>query len=233
MPVKEKIKDLFNHIAPDYDKLNRLMSLGMDVVWRRRALRELCGGNSPRQVLDVASGTADFALDAARLLVDGSRVVGVDISEQMLAVGRNKVKAAGLANKVLLQSADAENLPFEDALFDSVTVAFGVRNYEHLQVGLAEMCRVLRPGGQAVILELSYPDSPFLLWWYKLYALRLIPKVCGWLSGNKEAYRYLPESIMRFPKPVQFVPMLKEAGFTSVAVKSFTFGVCLMYVAEK
>ncbi|MBO4481288.1 MAG: bifunctional demethylmenaquinone methyltransferase/2-methoxy-6-polyprenyl-1,4-benzoquinol methylase UbiE [Bacteroidales bacterium] len=233
MPQKTQIRALFDHIAPDYDRLNRLMSLGLDESWRRKAIRKLCRDGCPRRVLDVASGTADFAMDAARQLADSSQVVGVDISEQMLAVGRNKVKKAGLQDKVVLQVADAENLPFDDASFDSVTVAFGVRNFEHLSQGLAEMCRVLRPGGQAIILELSYPDKPFLLWCYKLYAVRLLPKVCGWLSGNKEAYRYLPESIMKFPKPALFVPMLKDAGFTKVAVRSFTFGVCRMYVAEK
>ena len=233
MPPKTQLRALFDHIAPDYDRLNRLMSLGLDVSWRRKAIRELCRDGRPRRVLDVASGTADFAMDAARQLADSSQVVGVDISEQMLAVGRNKVKKAGLQDKVILQVADAENLPFDDASFDSVTVAFGVRNFEHLLQGLAEMCRVLRPEGQAIILELSYPDKPFLLWCYKLYAVRLLPKVCGWLSGNKEAYRYLPESIMKFPKPALFVPMLKDAGFTKVAVRSFTFGVCRMYMAER
>lgn len=233
MPQKERIRALFDHIAPDYDRLNRLMSMGLDVSWRKKAIRELCRDGRPRRVLDVASGTADFAMDAARQLADGSRIVGVDISEQMLAVGRNKVKKVGLQDKVELQVADAENLPFDNASFDSVTVAFGVRNFEHLSQGLAEMCRVLRLGGQAVILELSYPDNPFLLWCYKLYAVQLLPKVCGWLSGDKAAYHYLPASIMKFPKPAQFVPILKEAGFAKVSVRSFTFGVCRLYVAEK
>ncbi len=233
MPQKEKIRALFNHIAPDYDKLNRLMSFGLDVSWRKKAIRELCRDDCPLQVLDVASGTADFAIDAARQLAAGSRVVGVDISEQMLAVGRNKVKKVGLQDKVEVQIADAENLPFDDASFDSVTVAFGVRNFEHLLQGLSEMCRVLRPGGKAVILELSYPDNPFLLWCYKLYAVRFLPKVCGWLSGDRDAYHYLPASIMKFPKPAQFVPILKEAGFAKVSVRSFTFGVCRLYVAER
>lgn len=233
MPKKTQIRALFDHIAPSYDRLNRLMSLGADRRWRRQAVRALADGSSPLQVLDVATGTADFAIDMARGVAAGSRVTGVDLSEQMLEVGRRKVTAAGLQESVQLLSADAENLPFEDASFDRVSVAFGVRNFEHLSQGLAEMCRVLRPGGQAIILELSYPDKPFLLWCYKLYAVRLLPKVCGWLSGNKEAYRYLPESIMKFPKPALFVPKLKDAGFTKVAVRSFTFGVCRMYVAEK
>ena len=231
MPQKTQIRALFDHIAPDYDRLNRLMSLGLDESWRRKAIRKLCRDGCPRRVLDVASGTADFTMDAARQLADSSQVVGVDISEQMLAVGRNKVKKAGLQDKVILQVADAENLPFDDASFDSVTVAFGVRNFEDLPRGLAEMCRVLRPGGKAVILELSYPDSRFLFWLYKLYAVRLLPVVCGLLSGDKEAYRYLPASILRFPKPPHFIPMLKQAGFQSVTVRSFTFGVCRMYVA--
>ena len=231
MPTKEKIRALFDHIAPSYDRLNRLMSMGADRRWRRKAVRALADGSSPLQVLDVASGTADFAIDIARRLPAGSCVVGVDISEQMLAVGRNKVKAAALQECVQLQTADAENLPFSDGSFDRVSVAFGVRNFEDLPHGLAEMCRVLRPGGKAVILELSYPDNPILLWFYKIYAQRILPAICGWLSGSKEAYRYLPASILRFPKPVHFIPMLQQAGFQSVTVRSFTFGVCRMYVA--
>ena len=231
MPQKDKIRALFDHIAPSYDRLNRLMSLGADRRWRRQAVRALADGSSPLQVLDVATGTADFAIDTARRLADGSRVTGVDLSEQMLEVGRRKVTAAGLQESVQLLSADAENLPFEDGSFDRVSVSFGVRNFEDLPHGLAEMCRVLRPGGKAVILELSYPDNPILLWFYKIYAQRILPAICGWLSGSKEAYRYLPDSIMKFPKPPQFIPMLRQAGFQSVTVRSFTFGVCRMYVA--
>ena len=231
MPQKDKIRALFDHIAPSYDRLNRLMSLGADRRWRRQAVRAVADGSSPLQVLDVATGTADFAIDTARRLADGSRVTGVDLSEQMLEVGRRKVTAAGLQESVQLLSADAENLPFEDGSFDRVSVSFGVRNFEDLPHGLAEMCRVLRPGGKAVILELSYPDNPILLWFYKIYAQRILPAICGWLSGSKEAYRYLPDSIMKFPKPPQFIPMLRQAGFQSVTVRSFTFGVCRMYVA--
>ena len=232
MPQKDKIRALFDRIAPSYDRLNRLMSFGLDLSWRRRAVKVLADSGQLLQVLDVASGTADFAIDIARRLPAGSRVTGVDISEQMLAVGRSKVKAAALQERVQLQTADAEKLPFEDGSFDRVSVAFGVRNFEDLPRGLAEMCRVLRPGGKAVILELSYPDNPILLWMYKIYAQRILPTICGWLSGNKDAYRYLPESIMNFPKSAQFIPMLRQAGFKSVTVRSFTFGVCRMYVAE-
>lgn len=233
MPKKESIRNLFNNIAPKYDQLNRLMSFGTDKGWRRKAVREIAQEQQPVSILDVASGTADFAIDIAQQLHDESHIIGVDISEQMLEVGRKKIEEKKLTKNITLQVADAENLPFENERFNYVTVAFGVRNFENLTQGLTEMYRVLNSQGKLIILELSYPDSKFLLWFYKIYTLHIIPFLCGRISGNKDAYRYLPKSVLQFPKPAKLVPMLQEIGFTKVNVKSMTFGVCLMYICEK
>ena len=228
MPSKQQIQHLFNDIAPSYDKLNHIMSFGIDRSWRRKAVRAIADSEQPLRVLDVATGTGDFAIAIAKKLSQGSEIVGIDLSEQMLEVGRQKV-----SGNIALQQGDVECLDFEEDSFDRVSVAFGVRNFEHLEQGLSEMYRVLRPGGKLVILELSYPDNPFVLWCYKLYALHFLPFIGGLISGQKEAYAYLPKSILAFPKAEKFVPLLRQLGFRQVTVRKFTFGTCLMYVAEK
>ena len=266
MPSKKQIEHLFDDIASSYDKLNHIMSFGIDRSWRRKAVRAIVDQPEVRRVLDVATGTGDFAIAIADKLPNGSEIVGIDLSEQMLEVGRQKViKKAGLhlmqfsgdeiesakedASKaasvsensdqsapivnITLHQGDVENLDFADGSFDRVSVAFGIRNFEHLERGLSEMCRVLRPGGKLVILELSYPDNPFILWCYKLYALHFLPFIGGLISGQKEAYTYLPKSILAFPKEDVIVPMLHAVGFQDVEVLKFTFGACIMYVAEK
>ncbi len=258
MPEKEKIRGLFDDIAHNYDAFNHLSSFGADRCWRRRAVRHIADERWALRVLDVATGTGDFALSIASKLSPGSSVVGVDLSEGMLEIGRAKVAKAGYGGTgrgsgstsageengigrgsgrrdvgIQLIQADVEALPFADGSFDRVSVAFGVRNFENRDRGLSEMCRVLRKGGRLVILELSYPDSAFLLAFYKFYAFTLLPALGKLLTGNRAAYRYLPASIMIFPKPPQFIPSLLAAGFTSVRARSFTFGVCRMYVAEK
>lgn len=229
MPKKEGIRALFDSIASGYDRFNHLSSLNADRGWRRRAVRRIVDTDEPLAVLDVATGTADMAIAVAKKASEGSRIVGIDFSEGMLEVGRHK--ARGLP--VTLQQGDAEALAFADGTFDRVCVAFGVRNFENLTQGLQEMCRVLKPGGRLVVLELSYPDNRFLFWWYKLYAFRLMPMLGTRLTGNRGPYNYLPDSILKFPKPPVFLPMLHEAGFSSASVKSLTFGVCRLYVAEK
>ena len=228
MPEKQQIAHLFNSIAPDYDRLNHIMSWGIDRGWRKKAVRALVDSSEPLRILDVATGTGDLAIDMARKLPPESEIIGIDLSEKMLEVGRKKVP-----QNVSLQWGDVEALDFPEESFDRVSVAFGVRNFEHLEQGLSEMFRVMRPGGKLVILELSYPDNAFLLWCYKLYALRLLPFIGGLISGNRAAYTYLPNSILRFPKADQFVPILQRVGFTHVVVRKLTFGVCVMYVAEK
>ena len=228
MPSKSQIKNYFNAIAPSYDKLNHIMSFGIDRSWRRKAVQAIADQPEVRRVLDVATGTGDFAIAIAKKLPAGSEIIGIDLSEQMLEVGRQKVQ-----ENIALQQGDVEHLDFEDGRFDRVSVAFGIRNFEHLEQGLSEMCRVLRPGGKLVILELSYPDNPFILWFYKLYALHFLPFIGGLISGNKEAYRYLPKSILAFPKEETIVPILRSVGFQNIEFQKFTFGVCIMYVAVK
>lgn len=229
MPKKEGIRTLFDSIAKGYDRFNHLSSLNADKGWRRKAVRAIVDTREPLAVLDVATGTADLAIAVAKKAVEGSQVIGVDLSEGMLEVGRKK--AEGLP--VTLQQGDAEALSFADGTFDRVSVAFGVRNFENLSLGLREMCRVLKPGGRLVILELSYPDNRFLLWCYKLYAFKILPAIGTRLTGNRGAYTYLPDSILKFPKPPVFLPMLREAGFSLAKARSLTFGICRMYVAEK
>lgn len=231
MAKKEGIRKLFDNIAPDYDRLNHILSLNIDKGWRRKAVRELADENRPLKVLDVACGTGDFTIEIAQKVAAGSEVVGVDISEGMMAVGREKIRAAGVSAEMAV--ADCEALPYGDNTFDRISVGFGVRNFEHLELGLSEMYRVLNPGGKLVILELSVPSNAFIRWCYKLYFLKVLPAIGGLVSGNRGAYEYLPASVFRFPAPDKFVAMMKAAGFPVVEHTPFTFGICRMYVGKK
>ncbi len=224
----ENIASLFDSIAPRYDQLNHLMSLGLDRVWRRKAVREIVDVSSPLSVLDVATGTGDFLAAIAQKSTPESQLTGMDLSEKMLDVAREK-----LPSSVRLSVGNAEELPFADDSLDRVSVAFGIRNFNHLEQGLSEMCRVLRPEGKLVVLELSYPSNPIVLCGYKCYAFHILPFLGGLIAGNREAYTYLPASIMKFPKPDVMIPKFKNAGFSSVSVRRFSAGICLMYVAEK
>ena len=231
MAKKENIKRLFDNIAPDYDKLNHILSLNIDKGWRKKAVREIVDSDSPLKVLDVACGTGDFTIEIARKAATGSIVTGIDLSEGMMAVGRDKIKAAGV--DATLEYGDCEALKYADDTFDRISVGFGVRNFEHLAIGLREMCRVLKPTGKLVILELSVPSNPIIRWCYKLYFLNILPAIGGMVSGNRGAYEYLPASVLHFPAPDKFIPMLREAGFAEVKHKALTFGVCRMYVGIK
>lgn len=231
MAKKDKIKSLFDNIAPDYDKLNHILSLNIDKGWRRKAVREIVDTNEVLTVLDVACGTGDFTIEIARKAAANSRVIGIDLSEGMMKVGRDKIAAANV--NAVLEYGDCEALTYADDTFDRISVGFGVRNFEHLAVGLGEMCRVLKPGGKLVILELSIPSNPLIRWFYKLYFLNILPAIGGMVSGNRSAYEYLPASVLHFPAPDKFIPMLREAGFAEVKHKAFTFGVCRMYVGIK
>ena len=228
MLTKTQIEEMFDAIAPDYDRMNHIMSFSIDRRWRRKAVQAIADSREPLRILDVAAGTGDFAIAIAKKVHPESEIIGIDLSEKMLEVGRTKVPG-----NVHLQQGDVEALPFPDDHFDRLSVAFGIRNFEHLEQGLAEMHRVLRPGGKMVILELSYPDNPFLLWCYKLYALHFLPFIGGWISGDREAYTYLPKSILKFPKADRIVPMLERIGYQQVSVRRFTFGVCTMYTGKK
>lgn len=228
MAKKNYIINLFNDIAPSYDKLNHILSLNIDKSWRKRAVKRIVG-HHPQQVLDIACGTGDFAIAIANAGV--TKVTGVDISEGMLEVGRRKVLDLGL--NIEMRIDDCENLSFEENTIDAISVAFGVRNFEHLQIGLNEMFRVLRPGGMLCILELSVPKNPVLLWGYKLYFLHFLPFIGGLISGNKDAYKYLPISVLNFPKPDIFCEMIRTAGFSQVEAKAFTCGLCRMFIGIK
>lgn len=209
----------FNTIARTYDRLNHVMTLGLDRCWRRRAVCGLQGN-----VLDVACGTGDMALLLAER---GATVTGVDISEEMLDIARFKVQGSRL------MVADAEHLPFEDNSFDAVTCAFGVRNFVHLEQGLSEMLRVIKPGGVMVILELATPDSKLIKPFYNIYTKHIIPWLGNCIAGNREAYTYLPQSIERFPKGDAFLSLFGDSVAKNATERKLTFGVCRMYVINK
>ncbi len=227
---KQDVRSLFDSIARRYDVLNHLLSAGIDTYWRRKALRGLRGEPGAR-ILDVATGTADFAIAAARLRP--REVVGVDLAGEMLAIGRGKIARRGLSGVVSLRTAEAEHLPFDDGTFDAAIVAFGARNFENLAGGLAEMCRVLRPGGKLVILEFSRPRAFPFRELYLFYFLRVIPLIGRAVSGHREAYTYLPESVMAFPEGAEFLRVIEGAGFRSASAERLTFGIASVYTAEK
>lgn len=224
---------MFDSIAGNYDRLNHILSLDIDKSWRKKAVREIVVKDVPLKILDVASGTGDFAMAIARDSAPGSLITGTDISEGMLAIGREKVKAAGLDDRIRLEYGDCEQLEYPACSFDRVSVAFGVRNFEHLEKGLSEMCRVLKPGGKSVILELSVPGNPILKSVYKLYFLHVLPLIGGLVSGDRAAYRYLPASVLKFPSPEKVCSMMRSVGFSEVRTKALTFGICRMFVGIK
>ena len=231
MAKKEGVKKMFDNIAPDYDKLNHILSLNIDKNWRKKAVRELADEARPLNVLDVACGTGDFTIEIASKVAPGSKVVGVDISDGMIAVGLEKMAKLGV--DATMEVADCEALPYEDKTFDRISVGFGVRNFEHLELGLREMYRVLTSGGKLIILELSVPSNAVIRWFYKLYFLKILPFIGGMVSGNRGAYEYLPASVLRFPAPEKFIGMMKEAGFDVVEHTALTMGICRMYVGKK
>lgn len=214
----------FDPVAPTYDRLNRIMTAGLDRRWRHHAVSQLSVFSSHLSVLDVACGTGDMMVELTKY---GYTVTGVDLSEQMLAVARRKAASARF------QLADAEALPFAAASFDAVTCAFGIRNFVHLEQGLKEMVRVLKPGGRMAILELATPDNPFVRFFYNIYTRRIIPWLGSRIAGNREAYTYLPSSIERFPKGTAMVDKLKAAGGREVKQRKLTFGVCRLYILVK
>lgn len=301
---------MFDSIAGDYDSLNHILSLDVDKIWRKKALKRIVDVPSPLQVLDLACGTGDFSIAIAKALGRSFRqaqrppacavteptvpatepvspvaepdlpatepavpatepaevtnastsstteksspatvnkspatgsstetaeihVTGVDLSEGMLAVMREKVEKAGLTELISIEEGDGEDLRFPDNTFDRVTIAFGIRNFEDRPKGLREMLRVLKPGGRLVILELSRPENPVIRWFYDLYFLHILPKIGGKVSGDKAAYAYLPASVAAFPGKKAFMATMREAGFRTVTHKAFTLGVCRMYTGEK
>jgi demethylmenaquinone methyltransferase/2-methoxy-6-polyprenyl-1,4-benzoquinol methylase len=223
---KQHVEAMFDAIAPRYDLLNRLLSGGIDRKWRRAAVA-LLAEHQPRRILDVATGTADLALEA--LAIEPAKVVGVDLSEEMLRIGREKIARLGKADRVTLQRGDAAKLPFSDRQFDAAMVAFGVRNFEDLQAGLKDIRRVLKPGGALVVLEFSQPTRFPIKPLYGFYCRHVLPRIGGVLSRDGGAYRYLPDSIAAFPSGEAFLEELRRAGFSSPAARSMTLGIVSLY----
>ena len=232
MKKKEKIRDMFDGIAPSYDRLNHLLSLGVDRLWRKRSLKAIADGTQ-QEILDVACGTGDSTIAIAEAVAPGSRVTGVDISEGMMSLLMRKAAKAGVHERIRLLKADAEALPFPDGSFHRVSCAFGVRNFERKDLALSEFHRVLKADGKAVVLELSVPEVPLLRRLYDLYFLHVLPWVGGRISGNRAAYKYLPASVHAFPAPDSFCDLMRDAGFRSVYYKTFSFGLCRMYVGSR
>ena len=229
----EQVEEMFDHIAPTYDVLNHTLSLGTDRGWRRKAMDAL-GKHRPRHILDVATGTGDFAILAARRLgTEGLHITGADISEGMMQVGREKVRQLGLERVIRFCREDCMQLSFDDASFDAVTVAYGVRNFQDLDAGLREMCRVLRPGGHLLVVELASPPHFPMKQLFWLYSHVWMPLVGRLVSKDDHAYRYLPATMEAFPQGEVMEGILLRAGFRSVEWKRFTFGICTMYLAEK
>lgn len=231
MAKKEGVQIMFDSIAHDYDKLNHILSLNIDKGWRKKAVREIIDTDAPLNILDVACGTGDFMIEIATKANKESNLQGIDISEEMMKIGREKIRKHGFSAK--LEQADCEALPFDSYTFDRISVGFGVRNFEHLDKGIKEMFRVLKTNGKLVILELSVPSNPLIRWCYKLYFLKILPTIGGWVSGDKGAYNYLPASVLKFPAPPAFINIMKEAGFKTVIHKPLTLGICRMYIGIK
>ncbi len=230
-PKTEQVRDMFDSIAPAYDFMNRAMTFGVDRRWRSKAVAMIAAAG-PRTILDIATGTADLAIKLAREL-NPDHVTGVDLSEAMIEIGRRKVAEAGLGQKIDLRQADCLDLPFDDNTFDCVTVAYGVRNFEHLDRGYREMLRVLKPGGTVCVIELSTPTSPIVKPFYKLYTSTLIPAVGRLVSKDVRAYSYLPESIAAVPQGERMLGLMTGAGFTGCRCRTLTFGTCSIYTAVK
>ncbi len=222
---------MFDRIAGRYDFMNHFLSAGIDKTWRKKAIKRLIM-DDPKIILDVATGTADMALLTCHILKP-EKIVGIDISAQMLEIGKKKVEKEGLENIIELQISDSEAINFPENSFDAVIAAFGVRNFENLEKGLSEMFRVLKPGGRLVILEFSKPKSKAVRKIYNWYMSMVAPGMARWFRQNKEAYQYLFESANSFPDRLHFVDLLNKAGFTDTGFKSLSLGICCIYTGRK
>ena len=228
---KEQVAQMFNNIARRYDFLNHFLSLGIDKIWRKKAIRCLKDISPNPIMLDVASGTGDLAIAALKL--NPQKIIGIDISEEMLNVGIKKIRRKGYEDIIELKKGDSENLEFENDFFDGITVAFGVRNFENLNKGLSEMQRVLKPGGKAVILEFSKPKVFPVKQIYSFYFKIILPMIGKIISKDNSAYTYLPESVNQFPERNLFIKELGEVGFKDCTFRSLSFGIASIYVAVK
>ncbi len=228
---KEQVRDMFDNIAPTYDRLNHILSANIDKLWRRRVVR-IVRRMHPHRILDVATGTGDLAIMMARK-IEGCRILGVDLSEQMLAIAREKVAARGLDEHIMLSVGDAEHLDLADGCVDVITVAFGVRNFENIEQGLREMRRTINEGGHIVILEFSTPQNKLFGALYRWYSHKVLPFIGRLVSRDGAAYDYLPSSVDEFPKPERFMEMLREAGFKNCKARSQSLGIAQIYTAER
>ncbi|HSO86021.1 MAG TPA: bifunctional demethylmenaquinone methyltransferase/2-methoxy-6-polyprenyl-1,4-benzoquinol methylase UbiE [Draconibacterium sp.] len=227
---KDQVEEMFNNISPKYDLLNHLLSANIDKLWRRKTIKMLSPYH-PELIVDIATGTADFAVAATK--INGAKVVGIDISEGMLEVGRRKIEKKALANVIDLIKADSENLPFENDKFDAAIVGFGVRNFENLKKGLSEIKRVLKPGGVFFILEFSKPEKSPYKQIYQFYFTKVLPFIGRQISKDSNAYTYLPESVNEFPDGEKFLTILADVGFVGNKCFLQTFGIASIYEAHK
>ena len=225
------VETMFDNIAPTYDKLNHHLSWDIDKGWRRKAIAQIAP-YKPQRILDIATGTGDFAILSAKMLKPTS-LIGADISEGMMAIGREKVKQEGLSEVIAFQKEDCLNLTFEDNTFDAVTADFGIRNFQSLDKGLSEICRVLKKGGHLSIVELTTPVSFPKKQLFRIYSSTILPTYGRIISKDKSAYEYLNKTIEAFPQGEEMMQILKKAGFSRASFKRLTFGICTMYLAEK
>jgi demethylmenaquinone methyltransferase/2-methoxy-6-polyprenyl-1,4-benzoquinol methylase len=227
---RERVEDMFDRIAPKYDLLNKVLSVGVDKGWRKKMVAEL-KPLQPKTMLDIATGTADVAIACMKLQPD--HITGIDISALMLAEGQKKIEGLGIAQQITLQQADSESLPFADNSFDAITVAFGVRNFQNLDKGLSEMLRVLKPNGKVVILEFSQPENFPIKQFYNFYSKYILPTIGQLVSKERAAYEYLPESVAAFPYGQEFVKIMNSNNFVNTKCVSLTFGIASIYVGSK
>lgn len=227
---KLQVEEMFNNIAHHYDFLNHLLTLGIDISWRKRAIRYLAPFQ-PKQIIDIATGTGDFAIET--LVLAPEKVIGFDLSNKMMDVGRKKVKNLQAEHQLQFIQGDSENMPFNTESFDAITVGFGVRNFENLEAGLREMHRVLKPGGHVAVLEASMPHNAILRGLFSLYFGKIVPMIGRMFSKDARAYAYLPESVKAFPEGNDFVKILENIGFKNVKWTPLTFGACAFYTMEK
>src|SRR5438067_4681441 len=228
---KQQVADMFNNISKTYDFLNHFMSLGIDIIWRKKAINEL-KKDQPKRILDVATGTGDFAFEALSILKP-KKIIGVDISQGMLDIAQQKITKRGLGDKFEIKLGDSEGLPFSADEFDAVTVAYGVRNFENLEAGLADIYRVLKPGGKAVVLEFSKPKAFPVKQLYNFYFHYITPGIGKLFSKDSRAYSYLPESVAAFPDGSRFTGMMDKVGFKQTNNRPLMFGICSIYTGVK
>jgi len=228
---KQQVADMFNNISKTYDFLNHFLSLGIDIIWRKKAINEL-KKDKPKLILDVATGTGDFAFEALSIL-NPEKIIGVDISQGMLAIAQQKITKRNLGGQFEVKLGDSEKLPFEANEFDAVTVAYGVRNFENLELGLADIQRVLKPGGKVVVLEFSKPKVFPVKQLYKFYFNYITPGIGKLFSKDARAYTYLPESVAAFPDGKTFTGLMDKVGFKNTKSRPLAFGICSIYTGIK